>query len=101
MATIGIVGAGPGGLRLSAHLGLAGHPVRLNDINDAPLALVRARGGLDVERLDGPPWGFAAVERATLSLAETVDGADIVTVVSGGNTHTRVAQDLAPLLKDG
>ena len=101
MATVGIVGAGPGGLRLSAHLGLAGHRVRLNDINDAPLALVRNRGGLDVEHLDGTPWGFAPVERATLDLAQTVEGADIVIVVSGGNTHTRVARDLAPLLANG
>ena len=101
MATIGIVGAGPGGLRLSAHLGLAGHTLRLNDVNDAPLALVRGRGGLDVERLDGTPWGFAAVESATTDLAETVKGAGIVIVVSGGNTHTKVAQDLSPLLEDG
>lgn len=101
MATIGIIGAGPGGLRLSAHLGLSGHTLRLNDINDTPLALVRGRGGLDVEHLDGTPWGFAAVEKATSNLAETVKGAEIVIVVSGGNTHTKVAQDLAPLLEDG
>ena len=101
MATIGIIGAGPGGLRLSAHLGLGGHRVRLNDIDDKPLALVRGRGGLDVEHLDGTPWGFAAVERATLDLGETVRGADIVIVVSGGNTQPRVARDLAPLLENG
>src|SRR3954467_15925819 len=101
MATIGIVGAGPGGLRLSAHLGLADHRVRLNDVNDAPLALVRQRGGLDVERLDGTPWGFAAVEKATLDLTETVKGAEIVIVVSGGNTQPQVARDLARLLEDG
>jgi opine dehydrogenase len=101
MATIGIVGAGPGGLRLCAHLGLAGHTVRLNDIDDKPLALVRTRGGVDVEHLDGTPWGFAPVEKATTRLAETVEGAGIVIVVSGGNTHARVAQDLAKRLEDG
>ena len=101
MSTIGIVGAGPGGLRLSAHLGLAGHAVRLNDIDDAKLAPLRESGGLNVLRLDGSPWGFAKVERATTDLAETVQGADIVIVVSGGNTHPAVARSLAPLLTDG
>jgi opine dehydrogenase len=41
------------------------------------------------------------VERATLDLAETVQSADIVIVVSGGNTHPKVARDLAKLLEDG
>jgi opine dehydrogenase len=98
---IAIVGAGPGGLRLSAHLGLAGHRLRLNDVKDAPLAEVRERGGLDVEQLDGSPWGHAPVALATTDLAKTVDGAEIVIVVSGGNTHPVVARALAPLLRDG
>jgi len=98
---IAIIGAGPGGLRLAAHLGLAGHRLRLNDIQDAPLAVVRERGGLDVEQLDGTPWGFARVELATTDLRATVEGAEILIVVSGGNTHPVVARTLAPLLRDG
>lgn len=98
---IGIIGAGPGGLRLSAHLGLAGHRLRLNDIKDAPLAAVRERGGLDVEQLDGSPWGFAPVALATTELAGTVDGAELIVVVSGGNTQPGVARALAPLLRAG
>ena len=99
--TIGIIGTGPGGLRLAAHLGLAGNRVRLNDIDDAKLSALRASGGVHVEHLDGSPWGFAKVERATTDLEETVAGADIVIVVSGGNTHPVVAGDLGPLLRDG
>lgn len=98
---IGIIGAGPGGLRLAAHLGLAGHRLRLNDIKDAPLAAVRSRGGLDVEQLDGTPWGFARVTLATTDLDTAVDGAEVIIVVSGGNTHPAVARALAPLLRDG
>ena len=101
MQNIAIIGAGPGGLRLSAHLGLAGQRIRLNDIDDSKLAPLRASGGVNVLRLDGTRWGFARVERATTNLRETLEGAEIIIVVSGGNTHPGVARALAPLLRDG
>ena len=98
---IAIIGTGPGGLRLAAHLGLAGHRLRLNDIDDSKLGPLRERGGIEVERLDGTSWGFSRVERATTDLRQTVAGAQTIIVVSGGNTHAAVAQALAPLLEDG
>ena len=70
--TIAIIGAGPGGFRLVANLGLAGYRLRLNDIDDAKLTAIRARGGIDVE---GTPGGFAPLELATTDLGATVTGA--------------------------
>ena len=96
--TIAIVGAGPGGFRLVANLGLMGYRLRLNDIDEAKLTAIRARGGIDVE---GTPGGFAPLELATTDLRATVDGADLIIVVSGGNTQPTVARALAPLLVDG
>lgn len=96
--TVAIVGAGPGGFRLVANLGLAGYRLRLNDIDDAKLAAIRARGGIDVE---GTPGGFAPLELATADLGATIAGADLIIVVSGGNTQPAVARALAPLLADG
>ena len=96
--TIAIVGAGPGGFRLVANLGLLGYRLRLNDIDEAKLTAIRARGGIDVE---GTPGGFAPLELATTDLRATVDGADLIIVVSGGNTQPTVARALAPLLIDG
>ena len=96
--TIAIVGAGPGGFRLVANLGLLGYRLRLNDIDEAKLTAIRARGGIDVE---GTPGGFAPLELATTDLRATVDGADLIIVVSGGNTQPTVARALAPLLVDG
>ena len=96
--TIAIIGAGPGGFRLVANLGLAGYRLRLNDIDDAKLTAIRARGGIDVE---GTPGGFAPLELATTDLGATVTGADLIIVVSGGNTQPTVARALAPLLVDG
>ena len=96
--TVAIVGAGPGGHRLVANLGLAGYRLRLNDIDDAKLAAVRERGGIEVE---GTPGGFAPLDLATTDLRATVEGADLIIVVSGGNTQPGVARALAPLLVDG
>ena len=81
-----------------ANLGLRGYRLRLNDIVDAKLAAVRQRGGIEVE---GTPGGFAPLELATTDLRAAVDGADLIIVVSGGNTQPAVARALAPLLVDG
>ena len=50
----------------------------------------KARGG-----------GFAAVDRVTTDLFSAVDGADVIIVVSGGNSQVAVARSLAPLVRDG
>ena len=96
--TVTIIGAGIGGLYLIAELGIAGFKLRLHDIDDSRLSEIRARGGVDVEGENG---GFAAVERATSDLRSAVDGADIIIVVTGGNSQAVVARSLKPLLRDG
>jgi opine dehydrogenase len=95
MTTIAIIGAGIGGVYLVAELGLAGHRLRLHDLDDTRLADIRAHGGVDVE-----PRGLAAVESATTDLRAAVDGADIIIVVTGGNAQETVGRSLAPLLRD-
>jgi opine dehydrogenase len=97
-ATVAIVGAGIGGVYLAAHLGVAGCRLRLTDLDDARLAPIRARGGLDVAGRGG---GFAAIERVTTDLTAAVDGANIIVVVTGGNAQEAVARSLAPLLRNG
>ncbi len=96
MTTVAIIGAGIGGIYLVAELGLAGHRLRLHDLDDTRLAEIRARGGIDVE-----PDGFAAVEHATTDLVTAVEGAEIIIVATGGNAQETVARSLAPLLRDG
>ena len=96
--TVAIIGAGIGGVYLVAELGVAGHKLRLHDLDDTRLADIRAHGGLDVE---GESGGFAAVEHATTDLRTAVDGADVVIIVTGGNAQATVARSLAPLLRDG
>jgi opine dehydrogenase len=96
--TITIIGAGIGGLYLLAELGIAGFKLRLHDIDDSRLSEIQARGGVDVE---GERGGFAAVERTTIDLPSAVDGADVIIVVTGGNSQAVVARSLAPLVREG
>jgi opine dehydrogenase len=96
--TVAIVGAGIGGVYLAADLGLIGCPLRLHDRDDAKLAGIRARGGIDVE---GERAGFAAIERVTTDPAVAVDGADIIVIVTGGTHQEGAARDLGPHLRDG
>ncbi|HVC62735.1 MAG TPA: NAD/NADP octopine/nopaline dehydrogenase family protein [Acetobacteraceae bacterium] len=98
MARVAIIGAGIGGIYLAATLGTAGCKLRLHDIDDARLADVRARGGIEVE---GEPDRFAAIERVTTDLAAAVDDADIIIVTTGGTYQETVARALAPLLRGG
>jgi len=99
MTTVAIVGAGIGGVYLAAQLGTRGARLRLTDLDDARLAEIRARGGIDVET-DGST-SFSVVERTTTDLASTVDGAEIIALCTGGTYQEGVARGLAPLLRDG
>ena len=96
--TVAIIGAGIGGVYLLAELGGAGFRVRLHDIDASRLSEIRARGGLEIE--DGRVE-FAPVERATTDLESAVDGADVIIIVTGGNSQSAVARSLAPLMRDG
>ena len=96
--TVTIIGAGTGGRYLLAALGVAGFKLRLHDIDNSTLSEIRAHGGVDVE---GESVGFAAVDRATTDLPSAVEGADVIIVVTGGNSQAAVARSLAPLVRDG
>jgi opine dehydrogenase len=97
-ATCAVIGAGLGGCALVASMALKGYRMRLHDLNDARLTDIRARGGIEVEGLF---QGFAAVDLVTPELVPAVDGADIIILCTGSDTHAEVAHLLAPLLKSG
>ena len=95
---VAIIGAGLGGIALVANLGLLGYRLRLRDRDEARIARVRERGGLDVE---GLAKGFAPLELVTPQLAPAVDGADVIVVVTGSHFHPDVARSLAGVLRNG
>ncbi|MCC6887978.1 MAG: NAD/NADP octopine/nopaline dehydrogenase family protein [Hyphomicrobiales bacterium] len=96
--TVTIIGAGIGGVYLSAMLGLIGCKIRLHDLDDSKLADLRNAKGIEVEGLGG---GFAPIEMATTDLKAAAQGADIFIMATGGTFQEKVAELLAPLLRDG
>ena len=54
---ITVIGAGHGGKAMAAHLALMGFRVTLYNRTDDHIAILRARGGIDLESLEGrSPW---------------------------------------------
>src|SRR5207237_5155132 len=78
--------------------GAAGYRIRLHDRDGGRLSAIRARGGLDIEN---GPRPFAPVELASTDLAQSVAGADLIAVCTGGNGQAAFARAVAPLLEDG
>jgi opine dehydrogenase len=93
-----IIGMGMGGKGLAAELGLAGHRLRVQDINEDAIRDIGLRGGIKVQ---GRERDFAPVDIATTDLGQAVHGAHVIIVCTWGTEHARVAKDLAPLLVDG
>ena len=96
--TWAIIGGGNGGQSLAGHLAIQGLPVRLYDIFPETINAIHALGGIHV---CGVVEGFGPLEIATNQIAEAVDDADIVMVVTPAIAHRSVARDCAPHLKDG
>src|SRR5204863_9541367 len=82
--TVTVIGAGLGGIALIANLGLAGYRLRLHDRDDARIAKIRERGGLDAE---GIVQGFAPGELVSSAIAPSVEVADVLIVVTGSHVH--------------
>ena len=69
MTTCAIIGAGLGGCALLAAMSFEGYAMRLHDLDDSRLTVIRERGGIDV---DGLFQGFARAELVTAELAPAI-----------------------------
>ncbi len=99
--TICIIGAGNGGSAVAGDMSLAGHRCRLFEFSDyaANIQPIREQGGIRVTGI--ARTGFARLELATTDLAAAVEGAELILVTTVALAHERLAQELAPVLKDG
>jgi opine dehydrogenase len=94
-----VVGGGNGGHAAAGALALAGHRVRLHDIDDTKVAPVASAGGIDVA---GPVVeGFAPVDYAGTDLGQAMDGAELVMVIVPGAAQGDAVEALAPHLAEG
>ncbi|MFC1938140.1 NAD/NADP octopine/nopaline dehydrogenase family protein [Chloroflexota bacterium] len=97
---IAVLGAGHSGYGMAADLTLAGHEIHLYEgIYKENLDPIIKRGGIELTGISRN--GFAKVNRVTTDIAEAIDGALLIMVVTTSQGHEAVAELLAPHLKDG
>jgi opine dehydrogenase len=96
-----VIGAGHGGKGMAAHLALMGFPVVLYNRTPENVAVIKARGGIELESYEGGPRGFARLTGVTWDMGEALDGAEVVMVVVPSTAHADVARAAAPHLRDG
>ena len=96
-----VIGAGHGGKAMAAHLALMGFPVTLYNRTADNVAVIKARGGIELESYEGGPRGFGQLALVTSDMREALDGADVVMVVTPSTAHADIAQAAAPCLRDG
>ena len=96
-----VIGAGHGGKAMAAHLALMGADVALWNRTFEHIAVVKKRGGIELESPEGGPHGFGKIQLVTSDLGEAIHHAQVIMVVLPSSAHADVAKAAAPYLKDG
>jgi opine dehydrogenase len=96
-----VIGAGHGGKAMAAHLALMGFRVTLYNRTFDNIAALKARGGIDLESVEGGPHGFCKLSMVTSDLREALQEAQMIMVVVPSSAHADVARNVAPHLRDG
>ena len=96
-----VIGAGNGGKAMAAHLALMGFPVTLYNRTPENVAVIKTRGGLELDGGDGAPHGFGQLELVTSDMGEALERAGVIMVVVPATAHADIARDTAPHLRDG
>lgn len=97
--TWAVIGGGNGGQGAAGHLGLMGFPVRLYDIFEETIEVINKQKGIHLK--EGSINGFGPVEFATTSMEKVVKDADVIMIIAPAIVHRKIAEDMAPHLKDG
>ncbi len=99
---ITVIGAGHGGKAMAAHLALMGADVALWNRTFDHIAIIKKRGGIELESAEGGPHGFGKLSLVTSDMAEAIAHAP---GDHGGRCLPRRTPILpklaAPHLKDG
>jgi len=96
-----VVGAGHGGKAMAAHLSLMGFPVKLFNRTMDNVAVIQARGGIELSSYDGGPFGFGKLEAITADIGEALKDAEVIMIVLPSTAHSDIARLFAGHLKDG
>lgn len=96
-----VIGAGHGGTAMAGHLSLSGFDVSLYNRGADRIRAIQASGGIEIlSDADNYPSGFAPLKIVTNSMAEAIEGRQILMVVLPATGHRYIAEQLAPHLVD-
>ena len=96
-----VLGAGHGGKAMAAHLALMGADVALWNRTFEHISIIKKRGGIELESMEGGPRGFGKLSLVTSDIAEAIAHAQVIMVVLPSSAHADIAKAAAPFLKDG
>ena len=96
-----VIGAGHGGKSMAAHLALMGLQVTLYNRTFDHISVIKQRGGIELESAENGPRGFGELACATSNMAEALEDAQVIMVVTPSSAHADIAKVAAPHLKDG
>jgi opine dehydrogenase len=96
-----VIGAGHGGKAMAAHLALMGFSVNLYNRSRDHIAEIKARGGIDLENIEGELHGFAKLSLITSDIERAIRNSELIMVVVPASAHVDIAKMFAPHLRDG
>jgi opine dehydrogenase len=96
-----VIGAGHGGKAMAAHLALMGFSVNLFNRTADHVEVIKKRGGIELESVEGGPHGFGQLALVTSKIAEAIKNVQVIMVVLPSSAHADVAKIMAPHLKNG
>jgi opine dehydrogenase len=94
-----VIGAGNGGKAMAAHMALLGHTVTLYNRTFEHVAVIKERGGIDLD-FPGGIGGFGRLYQVTSDMETALKDASLIMVVIPSYGHREVAQLTAPFLRD-
>ena len=97
---IAIIGGGNGGQAFAAWLSLRGHTTRLFDVVEATCDAINKKGGVEL-RGSASELGLGKIAFASTDIAKVIEGCELIMVVLPSIYHKKIAQTMAPHLKDG
>ena len=96
---VAILGAGNGGICIGGYMALKGAEVTLYDKFEKAVAPIVERGGVELK--GASLNGFARFAKVSTNLAEIVDGAELIRVITPAFAHKELAQLCGPHLTKG
>jgi opine dehydrogenase len=86
---------------MAAHLALMGFEVTLYNRTPEHVAVIKTRGGIELESYEGGPRGFGQLALVTSDIGEALEGADVIMLVVPSTAHASIARSAARHLRDG